>query len=660
MWNTVRQVRLATLAIRPAVLVKTSPRVWQAEATRRVTQKVTRCVQHGRPLCTRSLSSLSSSSSSPVQSLPRLPVPPLKQTMEKYLKSVRPLVTDEEFAHTQEIVGQFIQSPGPELQKILEKRAEETTNWLSDWWKNVAYLDYRIPLTVNFNPAVGFPRQDYRGNDEQLRFAARFVAGVLDYKMMIDDGSMPPDILGGRPLCMSQYYQILSACRVPGLKKDGHVIYPGSEPDPPRHITVLRNNHIFSLDVYGQKGRPLSVDQLYGQLRTVVDESQHAAPPIGLLTSMDRNSWGSVYADLVKNKKNLVAMKEVQRSIFVLCLDQPTAGAQEPFDKARLMAQMLHGGGSQLNSGNRWFDKTLQFVVGVDGVCGLNYEHTTAEGPSVVSIVDFVLDAVKQTREGDLPAAEATRPRRLDLTLTSKTSQALKRAEQDMESLVKDIQITAFSFEDYGKDFIKKCRLSPDAYIQVTLQLAYYRLFGEPCATYESGSLRQFQLGRTDTIRSCSVDTLAFTQAMEDRTVPASAKVALFQQAIKSHRKYTNEVVSGHGIDRHLLGLKLAALEAGHNIPQLHLDTAFLASTYFKLSTSQVATKHDAAMCFGPGVPDGFGCCYNPMETRLNFSLTAFHVCAQTDSDHLANVLKTCLLDLRDLLLEVPEDSLVS
>lgn len=30
-------------------------------------------------------------------------------------------------------------------------------------------------------------------------------------------------------------------------------------------------------------------------------------------------------------------------------------------------------------------------------------------------------------------------------------------------------------FYDYGKEFIKEQKMSPDAYIQVALQLAYYR-----------------------------------------------------------------------------------------------------------------------------------------------------------------------------------------
>ncbi|XP_070177314.1 carnitine O-acetyltransferase-like isoform X2 [Littorina saxatilis] len=589
--------------------------------------------------------------------LPRLPVPPLQQTMDKYLRSVRPLVTEEEFANTQQIVKEFLKSPGPELQRILEKRAEEKTNWLSEWWKNVAYLDYRIPVVVNFNPAVVFPEQSYRGSKEQLRFAAKFVAGALDYKMMVDEQTLPVEMLGGKPLCMMQYYQILAACRVPGHKKDTHVIYPSNEPDPPKHIAVIHNNHIFSVDVYGNKGKPLNTHQLQKQLEIVADQSKHESPPIGMLTTLDRDTWASTYADLIKDKKNKAAMKEIQRSIFVLCLDKPLGDGNSPPQRALVAAEMLHGGGARLNSGNRWYDKTLQFIVGGNGACGLNYEHTTAEGPPIAAIMDHVLDFTQKNAEDTLPAADVATPRRLDFNLTPKATSCIALAEQEMTSLVKDVQITVFTFSDYGKDFIKHSRLSPDAYIQVALQLTYYRLFKRPCATYETASLRRFQLGRTDTIRSCSVDTHEFTQGMENRSLPDAAKVALLRQAVKAHRKYTDEAVSGQGVDRHLLGLKLAAIESGQNIPQLFLDDAFTESTYFRLSTSQVGAKHDAVMAFGPSAPDGFGCCYNPQNTRLNFAITAFNICAETDSDRFANVLKSSLTDLHDLLAAAPQDS---
>ena len=41
-------------------------------------------------------------------SLPHLPVPPLEQTMEKYLQTVRPLLTQDQFANTQKVGVVFV------------------------------------------------------------------------------------------------------------------------------------------------------------------------------------------------------------------------------------------------------------------------------------------------------------------------------------------------------------------------------------------------------------------------------------------------------------------------------------------------------------------------------------------------------------------------
>ena len=52
-----------------------------------------------------------------------------------------------------------------------------------------------------------------------------------------------------------------------------------------------------------------------------------------------------------------------------------------------------------------------------------------------------------------------------------------------------------------AQDFIKSCRVSPDAWLQMALQLTVYRLTGRLVATYESASTRRFRLGRVDSIR---------------------------------------------------------------------------------------------------------------------------------------------------------------
>lgn len=64
--------------------------------------------------------------------------------------------------------------------------------------------------------------------------------------------------------------------------------------------------------------------------------------------------------------------------------------------------------------------------------------------------------------------------------------------------------------------FMKSCRVSPDAFIQLLLQLSYYRDAGRFCLTYEASMTRLFREGRTETVRSCTVESTAWVRAMED------------------------------------------------------------------------------------------------------------------------------------------------
>lgn len=41
--------------------------------------------------------------------------------------------------------------------------------------------------------------------------------------------------------------------------------------------------------------------------------------------------------------------------------------------------------------------------------------------------------------------------------------------------LVEDLDLCIMSFDDYSKEFVKSCKISPDVYIQLALQLTYFR-----------------------------------------------------------------------------------------------------------------------------------------------------------------------------------------
>lgn len=585
------------------------------------------------------------------EGLPKLPVPPLKQTCERYLAALEPIISEEEMEHTRQVVQEFLKGGvGERLQKGLERRARKTDNWLSEWWMQMAYLDCRMPVAVYTSPGVVLPQMHFQDRQGQMRFAAKLISGVLDFKKMIDTQTLPVEYLSGKPLCMDQYYQILSSCRIPGPKRDTVVNHARGK-TPLTHITVVHNFQFFVLDVYNSDGTPLTVDQIYMQLEKIWNSSlQTNKEPVGILTSQHRNTWGKAYNNLIKDRTNKESVRAIQKSIFTVCLDAPMLRVSDELYLSRVAAQMLHGGGARWNSGNRWFDKTLQFIVGEDGTCGLVYEHAPAEGPPIVFLIDYVVKYMQRTEFIRSPMVPLAMPQKLRFNITPEVKRDIEKAKQNMNIMVQDLDVKVLVFSHFGKNVPKQHKLSPDAFVQMALQLAYFRIYNICCSTYESASLRMFKYGRTDAIRSTTVDSFKFVQAMQDPAKQSSEKLALLQKAVETHKENTYNAIHGQAIDRHLLGLKRQSIEDLTSIPEIFMDTSYAVANHYNLSTSQVGSKTDCVMCFGPMVPDGYGVCYNPMDEHINIAITAFNSCEETNAANFAEAVEEALLDMRALL----------
>lgn len=61
------------------------------------------------------------------------------------------------------------------------------------------------------------------------------------------------------------------------------------------------------------------------------------------------------------------------------------------------------------------------------------------------------------------------------------------------------------------------------------------------------------------------------------------------------------QAIRGEAFDRHLLGLKLQAIEDLVSMPDIFMDTSYAVATHFTLSTSQVGTALRAPLQLGPG-----------------------------------------------------------
>ncbi|XP_044069678.1 choline O-acetyltransferase [Siniperca chuatsi] len=591
--------------------------------------------------------------------LPKLPLPALKDTLDMYLRCVKHLLTEEQFNKTQNIVKQF-GAPGGVgqlLQSKLMERRENKANWVYEYWLNDMYLNNRLALPVNSSPVMVFPQHNFRAPIDSLRFAAHLISGVLEYKTLLDARALPVDYargqLAGTPLCMEQYYRLFSSYRLPGPERDTLVAQESSVMPEPEHIIVACKNQFFVLDVV-INFRRLNERDLLTQLEKIVrmaDSEEEQLPPIGLLTSDGRTEWAESRSVLMRESTNRDSLDMIERCLCLVCLDEATG--PELSDTTRAML-MLHGGGVAKNGGNRWYDKPMQFVVGADGCCGVVCEHSPFEGIVLVQCTEYLLKymigspskLVRAASVSELPA-----PRRLRWKCTPEIHKLLASSADKLERLVKNLDMNVHKFYDYGKEFIKKQKMSPDAYIQVALQLAYYRCHGRPVSTYESASIRRFKEGRVDNIRSATPEAMAFARAMTHGELSTSdtEKMELLRGAITTQTKNTILAITGNAIDNHLLGLREIAHELKIEKPEMFKDEAHLISNQFILSTSQVPTTVEMFCCYGPVVPNGYGACYNPQSNYIIFSVSSFHDNPQTCSAEFVKCLVRGLLDMRDL-----------
>ncbi|XP_021925561.1 choline O-acetyltransferase-like isoform X2 [Zootermopsis nevadensis] len=586
---------------------------------------------------------------------------------------------------------------GQRLQEKLLQLREEQDNWAYTWWLNDMYLNNPIPLPINSNPGMVFPPRSFRSAYDMARFAARIMTGILSHKDIMDRHAIPVERATsrekGQPLCMSQYYRLFTSYRQPGKTRD--FIYTkikhgeGDTNQGTENIIVACRNHLYVMALKPSEKNRLTEDEMTFQFLHILQDAscQPLSPPVGILTSERRDTWAVAREKLRQDKKNKQNLEVIENALLLVCLDEPLPASfncrtlrsdvpetvrghiVDSRDETNMSHQMIHGGGSAANSANRWFDTTVQIIISSDGVWGLCYEHSPSEGVAIVQLMDDVLKKCESmpTAPDNIPSnIQCQAPQRLEWVINQDSHQYIQDAIQNLDLMVEDLDFYVYRFPGYGKEYIKSVKCSPDAYIQLSLQLAYFRLYHKLVATYESASTRRFLLGRVDCIRSAHNETLQWVMAMchdesgtEDiqsgkrvtfSLYDAQQKLQLFDEAMKKQTEIMVENILGQGIDVHLLGLRELAKDLGEPIPDIFQDDVYRTANHFSLSTSQVPTSSDSFMGYGPVVPDGYGASYNPRSNTIVFCLSAFHSCQNTSTWKLAHSLEESLNAMKDML----------
>uniref|UniRef100_A0A8K9V6C0 carnitine O-palmitoyltransferase n=1 Tax=Oncorhynchus mykiss TaxID=8022 RepID=A0A8K9V6C0_ONCMY len=499
-------------------------------------------------------------------SLPQLPLPSVKDTINRYLESAHPLMDDEQYLRMEGLAKDFEKGLGPKLQWYLKLKSWWATNYVSDWWEEYIYLRGRGPIMVNSN----YYAMDFLyvfPTSLQAARAGNAIHAIMLYRRMLDRAQIKPLFALDKrvPLCSAQWERLFNTSRLPGVDTDTIQHMQDS-----RHIVVYHRGRYFKVPMFydGKVLSPRAVEQQMERILADPSEPQPGEECLAALTAGDRVPWAEAREAYLRQGRNQQALDTVEKAAFFVTLDdtEQRYKAEDPVRSLDSYAKsLLHG-----KCYDRWFDKSFNLIVFRNGTMGLNAEHSWADAPIIGHLWE-VASRLGYTEEGHCkgnPHPSLPGPQRLQWNIPAECQTAIASSLTVAKALADDVDSHIIPFNCFGKGLIKKCRTSPDAFIQIALQLAHFRDKGRFCLTYEASMTRMFREGRTETVRSCTVETCAFARSMVEDN-PRELRLKLLKEAATRHQQLYRLAMTGGGIDRHLFCLYVVSKYLGE-------DSAFL------------------------------------------------------------------------------------
>jgi carnitine O-acetyltransferase len=286
-------------------------------------------------------------------------------------------------------------------------------------------------------------------------------------------------------------------------------------------VAVLCKNQFYHFPALWPTSGHAAVDEedIYDILRAIELNASQALPEettrnaIGVLTSTSRSDWADARMELLQSSpKNAAALHIIDSALFVLVLDDFV-----PPNMHAAGSNMLHGT-SQLNSQNnlqlgtclnRWYDK-LQLIVCKDGTSGINFEHSTIDGhtalrfvsdmysETVITFAESIIDLIhgrgriQHIVEATLQRAAIEKndsldihPKKILFEISDKIQERIYYAETNLCDNVVSTDTFVLEFTGFGMALMKKNNFSPDSFVQMSIMLAYYKLYGKLVCTYE-------------------------------------------------------------------------------------------------------------------------------------------------------------------------------
>ena len=614
------------------------------------------------------------------KSLFRLPVPKLEDTCKRYLGAVQPLVSPHDFEKTKAIVDKFQVGQGKTLQADLVARdkAHPETSYISDDWFDL-YLRDRQPLPINYNPFL-ITRMDADKPDGFLR-AAFWIASSVRFRKRYADNTLRPEVfwfgdknmycrqpwflrtialtpqfvsakalaIGSKfhafPLDMSQYDSIFNSTRIPRRHRDEIVRGKFA-----KHVVVAHRGHYYKVDVADDDGNPLAEEQIYARLKAI--ESTNSAPAAidpGWFTADNREQWSEARVALEREPLNKHSLSVIDTALFVVNLDTDDELGCATSEQANKSSMQF-----MARDFNRWWDKSFQCIVSKNGALCINFEHAWGDGVAMLRYtVDVFNDSISRSAASmnkKVPATAPVEQLQWRIHIESGLQEVARKSRKNLQEQIARTDFFSTVVDCIGKKDFKNSKVKPDPFMQVMLQLAWWRLNKSTVSTYESASTAAFLKGRTECIRSATMESQRFSVAFDSSTVSDADKYAMLIAATEKHTAISKDAKMGNGIDRHMFALKLDATRKGEDLPDIFADPAYKTFGSNIISTSSLYSDALIGGGFGPVSP-GYGVGYAADESSLIFNISSWKTFGPNHtSEEFARAVYASAQDMKNLI----------
>jgi carnitine O-palmitoyltransferase 2 len=583
------------------------------------------------------------------QGLPRLPIPILNDTCERYLNSVKHLCTSaEQFETILAEVQDFKSNIGPELhQKLLQKDEgfaslgeEGPAFYFEKAWDD-AYLAARYPNPVNVNPFYMLKNHDKPELQNPCSRVAHFIHSAIKWQTSLTNNTLAAE---PRPACVCNLGKQMGTARIPGVESDVLKETPNA-----KHVVFQSNGGFFKLRVLDSNNNVLHLSDLIQQIENIVAstkvDNNHA---IGNFTTMERTKWANTRNHLKSiSDVNVASLNDIDEALLLINMNMDAGTSLDQKSTDMLLGE------------NRWFDKH-QVIVHGDGTIGMNFEHSHSDGTTWNRMVHEIWHDMHSNGEtsayGPMPTLSAfngATSEPLIFVLDDALKSDLNNASNDWLQICDNIDLKSMIFTDYGKNDIKKMKMSPDAVGQIAFQLSYRKIHGKPAPVYESCSTRGYFRGRTETIRSSSDAMFNFTTSMVTNVADKAKSRELMYLAADRHVELAKEAAVGNGIDRHLMAMKIIATEEGRvdTIPIFN-NPMYSYSSDFLISSSNVTSPELSIFGFGATSANGYGVGYQILEDSIPICITSYHGAPDTNTSDYIESIKESLFEIRELAMD--------